>query len=132
MKKGLICLALAASVVSVNLHAQTSPSAGGADASSKAFGGANPALVGAGLVATAITAGLVHNSNGLSPERPPIVVIPPVEPPVDPTCNGDDELVDGVCINTTVTVTTTLTGTGTNTSTITVTVPVSSTYLPTN
>jgi len=49
------------------------------------------------------------------------------EVPPEPTCDGSDPLVDGVCTGTTTTVT--VTGTGTMTSTITV--PVTFTYVPT-
>lgn len=125
MRKSLICLALAASVVSVNIQAQV---AGGTDAGQSAAGGVNTPVIAAGYVAAAIGVGMVANSNGRSPVRPVAPPPPPPPPPPPLTCNGDDELVDGVCINTTVTVT--VTGTGTATSTITV--PVSSTYAPTN
>jgi hypothetical protein len=66
--------------------------------------------------------GINSNSKGTIT---PVVVIPGPEP----TCNGSDPLVDGVCTGTTTTVT--VTGTGTGTSTGTVTVPVTFTYLPT-
>ena len=118
MKKSLICLALAASVAFVNVQAQEQT--GGNSSSDAANGGINTPVVAAGYVATAIVAGLVINSSANSPARP-VVPVDPVDP--DPTCSGDDELVDGVCINTTVTVT--VSGTGT------VTVPVTSTYAPT-
>ena len=49
--------------------------------------------------------------------------------PVQPTCEGDDPLVDGVCVGTTNTVTVTTSGTSTVTKTITV--PVTFTYAPT-
>lgn len=125
MKKSLVFLALAASIASVNLQAQEQT--GGASSSAAATGAVTGGVIAAGTVAAVIAVGLVANTNGNSPE-----IIDPVDPvdPVDPplTCNGDDALVDGVCINNSVT--TTVTGTGTATSTITV--PVSFTYAPTN
>ena len=129
MKKSLICLALAASVASVNVQAQEQT--GGNGSSTVAAGGINTPVVAAGYVATAIVAGLVVNSSANSPARPAVIDPPPVDPPVL-TCSGDDELVDGVCINTTVTTTVTTTGVGTNTGTATVGVTVTSGSAPTS
>ncbi|BFT32136.1 hypothetical protein D210916BOD24_33120 [Alteromonas sp. D210916BOD_24] len=52
-------------------------------------------------------------------------------PPLEPTCEGSDPLVDGVCIGTTNTLTNTVTVSGTQTITQTITVPVTFTYAPT-
>ena len=76
-----------------------------------------PAVVG-GVAALTVLAGMNSNSKGtVIPE----VVVPGPIP--DPTCNGSDPLVNGVCTGTTTTVT--VSGTGT------VTVPVTFTYAPT-
>ena len=128
MRKSLICLALAASVASVNIQAQVVEQPGGTESGNLAEGGVNVPVVAAGYLGAALMVGLVANSNGNSPVRPVAPPPPPPPPPPPLTCSGDDDLVDGVCINTTVTVT--VTGTGTVTGTITV--PVSSTYAPTN
>jgi hypothetical protein len=77
-----------------------------------------PEVVG-GVAALIVLAGMNSNSKGTIT---PVVV--PVDP--DPTCNGSDPLVDGVCTGTTTTVT--VTGTGATTSTVTV--PVTFTYSP--
>ena len=76
-----------------------------------------PAVVG-GVAALTVLAGMNSNSKGtVIPEA----VVPGPIP--DPTCNGSDPLVNGVCTGTTTTVT--VSGTGT------VTVPVTFTYAPT-
>jgi len=54
-----------------------------------------------------------------------------VNPPLEPTCEGSDPLVDGVCVGTTNTLTNTVTVSGTQTITQTITVPVTFTYAPT-
>jgi hypothetical protein len=81
-----------------------------------------PVVVG-GVAALTVLAGM--NSNVKGTITPVIVIDDPADP--DPTCNGSDPLVDGVCTGTTTTVT--VTGTGTTTSTLTV--PVTFTYAPT-
>lgn len=91
--------------------------AGGGNAFKNALGGLNAPVIASGIIAGGIVAGIVSNNRGIAKE---IVVIVP--PPVDPTCNGSDPLVDGVCTGTTTTVT--VTGTGT------MTVPVTFTYAP--
>ncbi|GEA09093.1 hypothetical protein KUL42_38540 [Alteromonas sp. KUL42] len=55
----------------------------------------------------------------------------PTPPPLEPTCEGSDPLVDGVCVGTTNTLTNTVTVSGTQTITQTITVPVTFTYAPT-
>jgi len=130
MKKLLIGLSIAAALASSNVLAQTEP-AGGASAGGLTVGGVTITVPGAIVAVTAIGVAASVNSGGTAPSRE--VVIPPVQPPVEPpveTCNGDDSLVDGVCINSTVTTTVTGTGTGTNTMTSTITVPVTNTYAP--
>jgi hypothetical protein len=80
-----------------------------------------PAVVG-GVAALTVLAGMNSNSKGTI--TPVVVIDDPADP--DPTCNGSDPLVDGVCTGTTTTVT--VSGTGTNASTVTV--PVTFTYSP--
>lgn len=126
MKKLVIGLSLAAALASSNVLAQTE-TAGGVTAGNLTVGGFAVSIPGAVFTAVAIGAGASISSNGSAPARE--VIPPPVQPPVEPpveSCNGDDALVDGVCINNSVT--TTVTGTGTMTSTTTV--PVVTTYLP--
>lgn len=96
--------------------------AGGNTASDSAYGDVDKSTVAAGVVGLAIVGAVIANNRGNAKVAP--VVTPP---PIDPTCNGSDPLVDGVCVGTTSTVT--VTGTGTMTSTITV--PVTFTYAPT-
>jgi hypothetical protein len=92
--------------------------AGGKTSSDFALGLMNAEVVTL-ITATALVAGgMQANSRATGTED---------EAPIDPTCNGSDPLVDGVCTGTTSTVT--VTGSGTLTSTITV--PVTFTYLPT-
>lgn len=100
--------------------------AGGSAASSSAFGDLDKPVIVAGAVGVGILAAVVANNRGSV--KAVIIDPPPIDPPppVDPTCNGSDPLVDGVCVGTTSTVT--VTGTGTMTSTMTV--PVTFTYAP--
>jgi hypothetical protein len=77
-----------------------------------------PAIVG-GVAALTVLGGM--NSNVKGTITPVVVIDDPADP--DPTCNGSDPLVDGVCTGTTSTVT--VSGTGT------VNVPVTFTYAPT-
>lgn len=94
---------------------------GGAAAKKTAFGTALTANEMAALAAlAAVSGGVIANGSGTAKN----VIID--EGP-DPTCNGSDPLVSGVCTGTTTTVT--VTGTGTMTSTVTV--PVTFTYVPT-
>jgi hypothetical protein len=83
------------------------------------LGGVTVPEVVAGVSALAVLVGINFNSKGTIT---PIIVVPSPEP----TCNGSDPLVDGVCTGTTTTVT--VTGTGTTTGTVTV--PVTFTYNP--
>jgi hypothetical protein len=66
---------------------------------------------------------VVSNNRGSTTSVEPGPGPGPGPGPVDPTCNGSDPLVDGVCTGTTTTVT--VSGTGTTT------VPVTFTYMPT-
>ena len=120
MKKTLIGLAIASAVASTGAQAQN---AGGGKAQGFTLGGVNPAVIVGGTIGAGIGLGFVSNVTGSGPTRGgaapgPDPVTPPPPPP--PSCDGDDELVDGVCVGTTVTVT--VSGTGT------VTVPVTFTY----
>lgn len=119
MKKILMAAAVALCFAG-NSFAQEN--AGGNSAFDSAFGDVDKSTVAAGVVGLGVLGAVVANNRGSSK-----VVEGPG--PVDPTCNGDDPLVDGVCVGTTSTVT--VTGTGTGTMTSTVTVPVTFTYSPT-
>jgi hypothetical protein len=126
MKKSLICFALAASIASVSVQAQEQ--VGGENAFRSADGSLKVEAIAAAATAVTIAAAIISNGNASAPARVVDPIVPPA--PTPPTCNGDDALVDGVCIGNTVT--TTVTGTGTGTNTGTVTVPVTFTYAPTN
>jgi len=128
MKKSLICFALAASIASVSVQAQEQ--VGGENAFRSADGSLKVEAIAAAATAVTIAAAIISNGNASAPARVVDPIVPPA--PTPPTCNGDDALVDGVCIGNTVTTTVTGTGTGTNTGTVTVTVPVTFTYAPTN
>ena len=117
MKKSLICFALAASIASVSVQAQEQ--VGGENAFRSADGSLKVEAIAAAATAVTLAAAIISNGNASAPARI-------VDPTTPPTCNGDDALVDGVCIGNTVT--TTVTGAGT----ATVTVPVTFTYAPTN
>lgn len=109
MKKSLITLFVgAAMAVSVN-----------ANADEKALGGISGGAFAAGALG-AVFVGIA--TNGRTPVYQTGGGTNP--PPVELGCEGDDPLVDGVCVGTTTTVT--VTGTGTNT--FTTTVPVTYTY----
>ena len=127
MKKSLLCLALAGTLVSTGAFAQER--VGGANAFVAADGTVKASAVAAAAAVVVITGGLISNANGAAPARTGGGGGGGVDP-VDPTCNGDDTLVDGVCIGNTVTTSITQTVTGTGTATITV--PVTFTYMPTN
>lgn len=117
MKKSIIALFASVLVVS-GVSAQTST-----DKSGGIFaigdGVTNTEKVVTGAVLVAIGAAVINNNRSDSPGDGP--------DPVDPTCEGDDPLVDGVCVGTTNTVTVTTSGTVTKT----ITVPVTFTYAPT-
>jgi hypothetical protein len=94
--------------------------AGGNAASGFALGDMQKEMIAGGATAALVILGMNANSRGTVAEDDDT----PVE---DPTCNGSDPLVNGVCTGTT----TTVTATGSGTMTSTVTVPVTFTYLPT-
>ncbi|MFQ3219668.1 MAG: opacity protein-like surface antigen [Paraglaciecola sp.] len=89
------------------------------DAVKSTIGGVATTDIAATLVGAGIAGALISNNRGTAKTRPDGTI-------VEPTCNGADPLVDGVCVGTTSTVT--VTGTGTMTSTTTV--PVTFTYTP--
>ncbi|WP_127021680.1 hypothetical protein [Rheinheimera mangrovi] len=96
-----------------------------------AIGGIATGTIVAGAIAAGVLAAVVSNNRSDSPVDCPTgqtlvngTCTPNPEP--EPTCNGADPLVGGVCVGTTSTVT--VTGTGTSTGTITV--PVTFTYAP--
>lgn len=113
MKKFAISLLTAGLLISSGLQAQEN--AGGAGSSSFSQGGLNKQTIFVGVVAAGIVASAIANSNGSTTTKP--------IDELEPTCNGTDDLVDGVCIGTTTTVT--LSGT------TTISVPVTFTYAPT-
>ena len=118
MKKSIIALFASALVVS-GVSAQTSEEkSGGIFALGN--GVTNSELVVSGAVAVGIVAAVVNNNSSDAPGNGGTG-------PVEPTCEGDDPLVDGVCVGTTNTVTVTTSGTVTKT----ITVPVTFTYAPT-
>ncbi|RDV23948.1 hypothetical protein DXV75_16415 [Alteromonas aestuariivivens] len=116
MKKSLLSILLGASLA---LSANAQEQAAGASATGAAAGGMTAGLVATGVVATGIAAAMVANNRGSVNQDNPIIE----PPPVDIICDGDDPLVDGVCVGTTNTVTVS----GTQTVTLTVTF----TYAPT-
>lgn len=106
---------------------------GGRLASQSASGQIGAETVAAGVVVGGVLLAVVNNNRGSAalPEAPGPGPGPGPGPDPDPQCNGDDPLVDGVCIGTTLTNTLSVSGTGTATSTTTLTVPVTFTYMPT-
>ena len=116
MKKSIIAL-FASALVASGVSAQTST-----DKSGGIFalgdGVTNTEKVVTGAVVVAVAAAVINNNRSNSSGGPG---------PDTPTCEGDDPLVDGVCVGTTNTVTVTTSGTGTNA----ITVPVTFTYAPT-
>jgi len=123
MKKFASALICSALIASGGIFAQES--AGGANASNNAFGEMSEDKIIAGTMIAGILVGVASNAGGAKTFKPIFIPNPPVDPV--PTCMGDDELVDGICIGTTTTVTVTTSGT----LTTTIEVPVSYTYLPT-
>lgn len=115
MKKSIIALFAAATMVA-GVNAQDAEGGAGAGGAGAVSGG----LIATGVVAAGIIAGVANNNSADAPGNGGT-------DPVQPTCEGDDPLVDGVCVGTTTTVTVTGTGTVTNT----ITVPVTFTYAPT-
>ncbi|WP_339772539.1 hypothetical protein [uncultured Paraglaciecola sp.] len=116
MKKILMAATAVLALAGNTVMAQEN--AGGSESSSATVGGVSVGTIAAGVVGLAIAGAVVSNNRGSSTV---------IDEPVDPSCSGDDALVDGVCVGTTTTVT--VTGTGTMTSTTTV--PVTFTYAPT-
>jgi hypothetical protein len=116
MKKIIIAASLALCFTGSSFAQEN---AGGDAASGFALGDMQKEMIAGGATAALVILGMNANSRGTIAEE--------IIPIVDPTCNGSDPLVDGVCTGTTTTVT--VTGSGTMTSTITV--PVTFTYLPT-
>lgn len=118
MKKSIIALfATAALTAGVNAQDNANPGA-------NTIGGVNTGLVATGGVVVLTGAAIVASNRGDA--KLPAVTPPP--PP--PGCEGEDQLVDGVCVGTTSTVTNTVTVSGTQTITVPVTVPVTFTYAP--
>ena len=119
MKQSIIAL-FASVLVGSGVSAQTST-----DRSGGIFaigdGVTNTEKVVTGAVLVGIGAAVINNNRSDSPG------VGPDPGPVDPTCEGDDPLVDGVCVGTTNTVTVTTSGTVTKT----ITVPFTFTYAPT-
>ena len=116
MKKSIIALFAAATMVA-GVNAQDGQGGDG----TTGIGGVSGGMIASGVVVAGIVAGVVNNNSADAPGTGG------TNPPVQPTCEGDDPLVDGVCVGTTNTVTVTGTGTATNT----ITVPVTFTYAPT-
>ena len=119
MKKSMI--ALFASTLAVSgVSAQTSDDKSGG-VLALGNGVTNTELIATGAITIGLAAAIVNNNRSDSPG------VGPDPDPVVPTCEGDDPLVDGVCVGTTNTVTVTTSGTVTQT----ITVPVTFTYAPT-
>lgn len=120
MKKSIIALFAAATMVAgVNAQEQ----AGGDNDS--ALGAIGAPEITTAVAGVAILSAIINNnrSDGVPKIDPPPILIP--------TCEGDDPLVDGVCVGTTNTLTNSVTVSGTQTVTQTITVPVTFTYSPT-
>jgi hypothetical protein len=113
MKKIIIAATLALCFTGSSF-AQENP--GGDAASDFTLGLVNAEVVTLITAAAFVAGGMQANSRATVTED---------EAPVDPTCNGSDPLVNGVCTGTTTTVTVT------GTLATTITVPVTFTYLPT-
>lgn len=121
MKQSLISLVIGATMA-FGAVAQDESGA----SSSSALGSVTAGTVATAAVGVGVLAAVVSNNRGSADIDDPV---DPVDP--DPTCNDGDELVDGVCVNTTVSVTDTVTVSGTQTITVTTPITVVSTYLPT-
>jgi len=117
MKKSIIALFAAATMVA-GVNAQDGEGGSG----TTGIGGVSGGVIASGVVVAGIVAGVANNNSADAPGNGGT-------DPVQPTCEGDDPLVDGVCVGTTNTVTVTTSGTSTVTKTITV--PVTFTYAPT-
>jgi hypothetical protein len=112
MKKSIIAL-FAAAAMSAGVSAQDAEGGAG----STGLGAVTAPVVATAAVVAGVVAGVVSNNSSTTPVE------------TVTSCEGDDPLVDGVCVGTTETVT--VTGTGTATATTTITVPVTFTYAPT-
>jgi len=115
MKKSIIALFAAATMVA-GVNAQEGEGGTG----SGGFGGVTGGMVATGAVGVGILAAVVNNNSADAPGTGG-------DEPGQPTCEGNDQIVDGVCVGTTNTVTVTTSGTVTQT----ITVPVTFTYAPT-
>lgn len=127
MKK-LITSACLSALLSTTVIAQDK--AGGNDAAGFAMGDLSGTTIAAGAVVAGVALAVVSNNRGSAGLAPGPGPGPGPGPDPDPQCNGDDPLVDGVCIGTTLTNTLSVSGTGTATATTTITVPVTFTYAP--
>ena len=113
MKKSIIAL-FAAAAMSAGVSAQDSEGGAG----STGLGAVTAPVVATAAVVAGVVAGVVSNNSSTAIDDGGEGTA---------TCEGDDPLVDGVCVGTTETVTVT----GTATATTTITVPVTFTYAPT-
>lgn len=111
MKKSIIALFAAATMVA-GVNAQDGEGGSG----TTGIGGVSGGVIASGVV----VAGVVNNNSADAPGNGGTT-------PGQPTCEGDDQIVDGVCVGTTETVTVTTSGSVTKT----ITVPVTFTYAPT-
>jgi len=115
MKKSIIALFAAATMVA-GVNAQDGQGGDG----TTGIGGVSGGMIASGVVVAGIVAGVVNNNSADAPGNGGT-------DPGQPTCEGDDQIVDGVCVGTTETVTVTTSGSVTKT----ITVPVTFTYAPT-
>ncbi|MBU2979834.1 hypothetical protein [Alteromonas sp. C1M14] len=118
MKQSLISLVIGATMA---FGAVAQDVSGGEASGSSAVGGLTAGAVATGVVGIGVLAAVVSNNRGSSV----------VDDSDEASCDGDDGLVDGVCVGTTTTVTDTVTVSGTNTITVTTPITVTYTYLPT-
>jgi hypothetical protein len=116
MKKSIIAL-FAAAAMSAGVSAQDAEGGAG----TTGLGAVTAPVVATAAVVAGVVAGVASNNSSTA--------IDDDGGEGTATCEGDDPLVDGVCVGTTNTNTTTVTGTSTATTTITV--PVTFTYAPT-
>lgn len=119
MKKTLISLSVAAAVASVSIQANAQDLA--KPVGQGVVKAAEYTMLGlGGLTGLSVLSNLSGSAPGKPIQGPGPTPTPTPTP--TPSCTGDDDLVDGVCIGTTITVT--VSGTGT------VAVPVTFTYSP--
>jgi hypothetical protein len=114
MKKSIIAL-FAAAAMSAGVSAQDAEGGAG----TTGLGAVTAPVVATAAVVAGVVAGVASNNSSTA--------IDDDGGEGTATCEGDDPLVDGVCVGTTNTVTVT----GTATATSTITVPVTFTYAPT-